>query len=133
MTEHPVLASKDTTVQDAAELMRKTGCGCLPVGDENNLEGMITDRDIVMRVVASGKGAKKEKISKYMTSELVSCHEDDSIEEAAEQMQLHRVKRLIVKDKEGKVTGILSFGGVIRYDARAEDIAAVVKNAAGPF
>jgi CBS domain-containing protein len=132
MTPSPVIISPSATLQQAAKKMGEVGCGVLPVGTKDKLSGIITDRDIVIRAIASGKDPAHEKVSDYMTKEVHACNEIDTLEDAAEKMHRHKVSRLIVSDKEGKTTGILSFGCILRTDATPHELASVVKHAAGP-
>lgn len=129
MVEHPVLVSPSATLAEAARKMKDVDCGVLPVGTESRLEGIITDRDIVIRAVAQGKDPSKEKIADYMTDTVYACNEDDYLEDAADKMRAHKVSRLVVKNHAGHVTGVLSFGGILRKNANAEEVANVVKHA----
>jgi CBS domain-containing protein len=132
MTPHPVLIKPSATLQEAAKKMEVLNCGSLPVGTEKNLKGIITDRDIVIRAIAQGKDPAHEKVADYMTPEIFACNENDTLEAAAEKMHQHKITRLVVKDREGKVTGILSFGNILRGDADPKELACCVKHAAGP-
>jgi len=132
MTPHPVLISPDATLEQAAKKMETIDCGALPVGTENELSGMITDRDIVVRALAHGKNPAKEKVSSCMTNEVYSCDENDSLELAAEAMHKYKVSRLVVKDKNGKVSGILSFGTLFRNEADPREITEIIKHCSGP-
>lgn len=129
MTEHPVLIKPGATLYEAARKMKNVDCGVLPVGTEDKLEGIITDRDIVIRAVSQGKDVKKEQVKDYMTKTVYACNEEDYLEDAADKMHDHAVSRLVVKNKQGKVTGILSFGGILRKNADADEVANVVKHA----
>lgn len=129
MTENPVLVDPNMTLEKAAKQMRDIDCGVLPVGTEQKLKGMITDRDIVIRAVARAKDVSREQVRDYMTEEVFSCDEDDTLEEAADIMRAHKVSRLIVKDKAGGVCGILTFGCIFRKDEDSDEIANVVRHA----
>lgn len=129
MTPDPVLIDPGSTLQEAARRMEDIDCGVLPVGTDRKLEGMITDRDIVIRAVARGKDPAREKVADYMTTSVHSCNENDTLEDAAEKMHQYRVSRLVVENAEGKVTGILSFGRFLRTDATPREIAACIRNA----
>lgn len=131
MTNHPFLISPSATLKNASVLMRDINCGILPVGDASGLKGVITDRDIVIRAAAEGKNLKEERVQDYMTPHAYACNEEDFLEDAADKMREHKVSRLLVKNKAGNVTGILSFGGILRREADAVEIAAVVKHATG--
>lgn len=129
MTEDPVFVSMDDTLQKAAEKMEKNDCGFLPVGTKDNVEGVITDRDIVTRAIAKGKDPSKEKVKDYKTDLAYACNENDYLEDAADKMHDHKVSRLLVRNGQGKVVGILSFGGILRKNADADEVANVVKHA----
>jgi len=129
MTSHPVMVSPQTTLKDAAEMMRDMECGILPVGTEDRIKGIITDRDIVIRAVARGKDPARELVGDYMTDEVHSCNESDSLEEVADKMRDHQVSRLTVMDRSGAVTGILTFGAILRKNTDADEVARVVKHA----
>ncbi|HBR69702.1 MAG TPA: CBS domain-containing protein [Rhodospirillaceae bacterium] len=131
MTEHPVLIGPDATLYEAAQKMKEIDCGMLPVGTDKKLEGIITDRDIIIRAISQGKDPKKECVKDYMTKNVYACNENDFLEDAADRMRSHAVGRLVVRDGKGRVTGVLSFGGILRRETSAEDIANVVKHAVG--
>lgn len=129
MTPEPVFIAHDATIQHAAKLMAKANCGFLPVGKPEFIEGVITDRDLVVKAIAKGKKPTDEKITEYITKFIFACNEEDFLEDAAEKMSEHHVSRLIVKNKKGKITGVLSFGSILREHAFADDITNAVKHA----
>lgn len=129
MTSHPTLINPNATLQEAAQKMQKVDCGALPVGTEDKLEGVITDRDIVVRAVSQGRDGSKEKVRDYMSRQVVACGENDSLEEVTDRMRRHQVSRLVVKDADGRVSGILSLGCILRRDTNAEELADLVKRA----
>jgi len=129
MTPDPVLIEPSATLQEAAKKMKRINCGVLPVGTPKKLEGIITDRDIVTRAVSAGKDPAHEKVKTYMTSQVFACNEEDTLHDAAEKMKMHKVSRLVVKNHEGQVTGILSFGGILRQTATDIDVAGIVTRA----
>ena len=133
MTAHPELISPQATLQQAAKRMASVKCGALPVGTENKLKGIITDRDIIIRAVAQGKNPATEKVGDYMTEPVFACNELDTVEAAAEKMHEHKVSRLVVRNKEGRTVGILSFGSILRNDASPHEIASIVKHSTGPI
>ncbi len=121
----------DATLKEAAEKMKRAECGVLPVGQNNRIEGMITDRDIVTRAVAQGKDPNREQVKSYMSKEIYSCQEGDTLNQAADEMRRHKVGRLIVMGKNGEPKGILSFGHILREDANPEELTNVVELAMG--
>jgi len=101
--------SPDATIEEAAQEMRDGDFGLLPVGDEEQLLGVITDRDIAIRAVAEGRGLSTP-VSEIMSEGVIWVHEDDSIEEAAEIMSDNQIRRLPVVNAEQRLVGIVSLG-----------------------
>lgn len=128
MTPHPCLISPESTVDQAAQKMKEINCGVLPVGMEQKLEGILTDRDIVLRIVAEDLDANSIQVKDIMTPQVFSCKEDDTLQEAADEMVKHKIGRLVVLDKDHKVSGILSFGGLVRNTADQELISDVMRH-----
>jgi len=119
MTVKEVMAADLHTIQpgqsvgDAAKIMRDLGCGILPVGSPTHIVGMITDRDITIRLTAEGKDAAKTEVNQIMSENVYTCDADDAIEEAVETMLKHEVGRLIVM-KGDKVNGIVTLANLLR-------------------
>lgn len=101
--------SPDATIEEAAQEMRDGDFGLLPVGDEEQLLGVITDRDIAIRAVAEGRGPSTP-VSEIMSEGVIWAHEDDSIEEAAEIMSDNQIRRLPIVNAEQRLVGIVSLG-----------------------
>lgn len=131
MTPNPVMISPDATLQEAAQKMEQCDCGILPVGSDRDIQGMITDRDIVIRAVSKGKNAAEAKVKDCMTKEVHSCGETKTLKEAADIMSEHHVSRLLVKDTNDNLVGILSLGAILRKDTDLEELAEVVEHARG--
>lgn len=119
MTAHPTLIAPDALVADAAGKMQSVECGCLPVGNEGEAIGMITDRDIALRVVAEGRDPARTKVSEVMSKGLYTIDENDDLDDAASQMQAHGVGRLIVTSRK-KVVGIVTMAEILRAVADSE-------------
>jgi CBS domain-containing protein len=100
MTGGTECAQADETIADAARKMRDLNVGALPIcGDDNRLKGMITDRDIAVKVIAEGRDAQSTKVIDLADQpEVVTIGADDSIEEALSTMAQHQVRRLPVID-----------------------------------
>jgi CBS domain-containing protein len=109
MTHDVRIARPDDTVEQAASIMAEIDAGVLPVGDNDRLIGMITDRDIAIRCVAKGKGPDA-KVREIMSEEVKYCFADQDIEEAAESMGNLQVRRLPVVDRNKRLVGIVSLG-----------------------
>ncbi len=120
----------ETTLQDVAKTMNTNHIGCVPVCDNNNnIVGLVTDRDIVLRGVAFGKDTTRTPISEIMTTKVWCCHKDDEITEAENLMKTWQVKRIPVTENN-KVIGMITMENLVNnsnikssrvYDA-VEDI-----------
>jgi CBS domain-containing protein len=117
------IAAHDS-VEHAAGRMRAFELGCLLVRDDQELVGMITDRDITVRVTAAGKNPRSTAVSEVMSPGLICCTEDQDVEEVARMMEINQLHRLALIDREGHPTGIVSLGDLARNGY--EDLAARV-------
>lgn len=114
MTKEPSFVSPNDTISHAAKRMAELDCGILPVGeDTNRCIGMITDRDIVLRIIAKDQDPKKATVKDAMTQSVHYCYEEDTIDKAATLMREHNINRLLVKDKSDNITGIITFGAML--------------------
>jgi CBS domain-containing protein len=111
MTAQVTTAQPTDTIQSVAKIMNSVDTGAVPVFDAGKVVGMVTDRDIVLRVVAEGRSFA-DAISEVMTDEVQSCKADDNLADAAGQMASHQLRRLIVTDENGQLAGILSLGDI---------------------
>jgi CBS domain-containing protein len=111
MTVQVISAKPNDTVEDVARMMSEIDSGAVPVAEGDVVVGMITDRDIVIRVVAERKDGFTP-VSDVMTEGVESCLEDDDIAEAARRMAELQMRRLVVFDGEGKLSGIISLGNI---------------------
>src|SRR3954469_15324114 len=116
MTPEVTIASPDDTVQKAAKLMEKIDSGVLPVGENDRLVGMVTDRDITVRAVAQGKSPSRCKVREIMSEDVKYVYEDESVEDAARNMSELQVRRLPVLNREKRLVGIVSLGDVYARD-----------------
>ena len=101
--------SPDATIEEAAQEMRDGDFGLVPVAEDEELLGVITDRDIAIRAVAEGKDPST-LVREIMSEEVVWASEDDSVEDAARIMSDHQIRRLSVVDAEQHLVGIVSLG-----------------------
>jgi len=115
MTRDVTLLNPNQTICVAASLMAEIDAGALPVGENDRLVGMITDRDIVIRAVAQGKSADT-KVADVMSKEVLYCFDTDEIDEVARNMGKARVRRLPVVNRDKRLVGIVSLGDVARND-----------------
>src|SRR4051812_6910461 len=110
MTPKPDCVSPEDSLRDAACKMRDLDVGPLPVCENDRLAGMITDRDIVVRVVADGKDPKSTKVREAMTEDIVFGFEDQDIDDAARVMEQKQIRRLAVLNRDKRLVGIVSLG-----------------------
>jgi CBS domain-containing protein len=102
----------DTTVKEAAQRMRSMDVGSLPVCDGRNLLGMVTDRDITIRITAEGRDATNTPVLEAMTPDVNFVFEDQDVRDAARIMEQQQIRRLPVLNREKQLVGILSLGDV---------------------
>jgi CBS domain-containing protein len=111
MTREVEIINLDDSIQTAAEKMRFRDIGFLPVYDGEKLIGTLTDRDIVIRVIAEGVDPKKSLSRDWITQPPVSCYADQDVEEAVRLMEEHQIRRLIILSRdEERVAGVVSLG-----------------------
>ena len=110
LTPDPQCATPETTLTQAAQIMKQFDVGMLPVCDNDRLVGTITDRDIVIRAIAGGSDPATTTVAKAMTPEMVYCFEDEDIVEAALLMERKQVRRLPVINRNKCLVGIVSLG-----------------------
>ncbi len=111
MTPGAEFTHPNSTLQEAAQMMRDLDVGPLPVcGENDRLVGMITDRDIVVRAIAEGRDAKTVRVKDVMSPDILYCFEDEGVEEAARLMRDRQVRRLVVLNRDKRLTGIVSLG-----------------------
>ncbi len=107
-------AQENDTIQDAAKKLADLNVGAMPIcGDDDRLKGMITDRDIVVKVVAEGKDPASTKVSELAEGKPVTIGADDSVEDALKTMSEHKVRRLPVIDGR-ELVGVISQADVAR-------------------
>lgn len=110
MTKHVVIAAPDASIRQVAQMMSQIDSGAIPIVNREVL-GIVTDRDIVLRAVAEGLDLDGP-VSEIMTSGIESCLEDDDLREASRRMSELQMRRLLVFDHAGNVSGILSLGDI---------------------
>jgi CBS domain-containing protein len=108
MTTNPRGVESSTGVVEAAKLMKSENVGSLPVTDGDRLVGVVTDRDIVVRVVAEGKDVQAAKVGEIASRDLVTIDPQQDLDEALRLMAQHQVRRLPVVEEDGRLVGILA-------------------------
>jgi CBS domain-containing protein len=120
MARHIHRAGADESLRAVAVRMRRHGVGFMPAMEGTEVVGVVSDRDIVIRAVAEGMDPDGTPVREVMTPGLQSCHQDDSIEEAAERMRAYKIRRLVVMDDEGQPIGVVSLGDLAASAQREE-------------
>jgi CBS domain-containing protein len=124
MTKNPSCVTPETRVQDAARLMKNEDVGIIPVVESQGsmkLVGVITDRDIAIRVVADGAASSNSSVRDVMTSNITTSAPGDSVKDVMELMGREQVRRIPIVDK-GELVGIIAQADIVREadDKRAE-------------
>jgi CBS domain-containing protein len=112
MTRGAQVVHPDSTVQQAAQMMKDLDIGPLPVCDGRRIVGMVTDRDITIRSTATGKDPTRQPVREVMTNEVLYCRDGEDVAVATRIMQDNQVRRLMVIDDDNRLVGIVSLGDV---------------------
>jgi CBS domain-containing protein len=135
MTDRPRCVTPETPVSEAAQLMESDDIGSLPIVDGEQLIGMVTDRDIVIRAVAKGKDPRGMPVREVASGELVTVQADDNLLDALNLMASHQVRRLPVVDEDNRLVGILAqadIAGEAKEKAVGEMVEEISKSPTGP-
>ena len=119
MTREVRVATPGQSIRDVARIMAEIDAGSMPVGENDKLVGMITDRDIAIRGVAEGKGPDTPVREVMSTDQVLYCFEDDEIDKVAKNMADEQVRRLPVVNKDKRLVGIVSLGNIVQREAKA--------------
>ena len=126
MTRKPKCVTPDTSVREAARLMKEEDVGVLPVVERDGsdrLIGIVTDRDIAIRHVAEGHDSSSCPVREAMTSSVRTAREDDDVESVMDLMGKEQVRRIPVVDERGSLVGIVAQADIVREardDKKAE-------------
>lgn len=111
MTAQVVSAKPGDSIQSVAELMKRHDIGSVPVAQDGKVVGLVTDRDIVLRVVAEGRSFS-DAVSDVASGDVQTVGQDDNLADAAAKMANHQLRRLVVTGDGGAIAGILSLGDI---------------------
>jgi len=130
MTKNPVCCLPNDMVAEAAALMKSGNIGSIPVIENKQtkkLVGIVTDRDLTLKIVAEGLNAKSTKVEAVMTHKVVTCLADDDLQKALDAMAEHQLRRIPVVDNDNKVVGIIAQADVATRVDQPEKTAEMVK------
>jgi CBS domain-containing protein len=130
MTRDVVTSTAEATVVEVAQLMKEEDIGPILIVDNeqnNTLVGIVTDRDIVLKVIAEGRDPKKTRVGDVMSKKLVTCRADDDVDVAMQAMAQYQLRRIPVVDDRMRLVGIISQADVATRANEPEKTAEVVK------
>jgi len=116
MTRNVKIANPNQSIRDVAKLMADSDLGCLPVGENDRLVGMITDRDIAVRAVAQGKSPDRTTVREVMSEDVKYCYDDSEISEVVQNLAEIQVHRLPVVDHKKHLVGILALADIAKFE-----------------
>jgi CBS domain-containing protein len=119
MTREVRVANPGQSIREVAKIMAEIDAGAMPVGDNDRLVGMITDRDIAIRAVAQGKGPDTPVRDVMSTEQVLYCYEDEELDHVAKNMSEQQVRRLPVVNREKRLVGIVTLGNLAQNEGRA--------------
>jgi CBS domain-containing protein len=124
MTANPRGVETSTPVADAARIMKAENVGSVPIVEGNRLVGMLTDRDVAIRVVAEGKDPQSTTAGQIASHDLVTIDPQQDLDEALQLMAKHQVRRLPVVEEDGRLIGIVAQADVAQVgdDARTGEV-----------
>ena len=130
MTKSPVCCLPNAMAADVAELMNSGNIGSIPVIENEQTKkiiGIVTDRDLALKIVAKGLDAKSTKVEAVMTRKVVTCRADDDLQKALDAMAEHQLRRIPVVDVDHKIVGIIAQADVATRMDQPEKTAEMVK------
>ena len=130
MTKNPVCCLPNDMVAKVAQLMKHENVGSIPVVENEQskkLVGIVTDRDLALKIVAEGLNAKSTKVESVMTRKVVTCHAGDDLQKALDAMAEHQLRRIPVVDKDKRVVGIIAQADVAMRVDQPGKVAEMVK------
>jgi len=130
MTRELVTCTPETSIVEAAQLMKTEDIGPVLIVDNDNsrtLVGILTDRDIVVKVIADGQDVNATRVGDVMSKKLITCHADDDIDVAMKAMAQFQLRRIPVVEENMKLVGIIAQADVATRTDAPEKTAEVVK------
>jgi CBS domain-containing protein len=130
MTKNPVCCLPVDLVTKAAQLMKSEHVGSIPVienEETKKLVGIVTDRDLALKIVAEGLDAKSTKVETVMSRKMVTCHAEDDLQKAVDAMSENQLRRILIVDDDNKILGIIAQADVATHFDHPKKTAAMVK------
>jgi CBS domain-containing protein len=135
MTDNPVCCLPGDTVERAAQLMKREDIGPVPVVENEQtkkLVGIVTDRDLAIKVVAEGRDPRQVTVEEVMTRDLVTCKPEDNLQQALDVMASYQVRRIPVVTNDGRIVGIISQADIATRLGAPRETAEVVEEISQP-
>jgi len=130
MTKNPVCCRPDDMVAKAAQLMQSENIGSIPVIENEQtqkLVGIVTDRDLALKIVAKGHDAKSTKVEAVMTRQMVTCQAGDDLQIALDAMAKYQLRRIPIVDNDNRIVGIIAQADVATRVDQPQKTAEMVK------
>ena len=136
MTKDPTCCVPSDTAQRAAKMMREEDTGVVPIIENEHSRkviGVVTDRDLCMNVVAEGRDSRTTQVHESMTTTVVSCSPQDSVDKATELMRENQIRRIPVVDEQHQLVGIVAMADMVgRADLRTTETHETLKTVSAP-
>lgn len=130
MCDSVAYINSNSTICDCAKLMSDKHVGCVPVcNKDENVVGLVTDRDVILRCIACGKDVNTTPVSEIMTSKVCCCNENDELNNAEKLMSENQIRRLPVVDDNNKIIGILTLGDLCKHEnIQTQNVGQTIEN-----
>ena len=128
MTPNPACVSEKDSIREVARIMAREDTGVVPVVDGKKIIGMITDRDIVVRLVAEGKDPSNAHVNEAMTKNVRSIKEDSTVDDALQMMKSAEVRRVPVVNARNEIVGIVSMGDIAKESTQSGRVGQAVRD-----
>jgi CBS domain-containing protein len=132
MTPDVECVGLDNTLQEAAIKMKDLDVGPLPVCDRDRVAGILTDRDITVRAVAEGCDPRSTRVRDVMTHDVIACHDDEDVMEAAELMRERQIRRVLVLNRDEQLVGIVSLADLAADSGNPRRVGEVLQDVSEP-
>lgn len=132
MTQHVEVIEPNRSITEAAKMMERLDVGVVPVCENDKLIGMVTDRDVVVRVLAKERDPDTTTVSECMTSPVFFCYDNQDITEAIDIMEQRQIRRLCVLNQSNRLVGILSLGDIATSTHRRELAGELIEKVSEP-